>query len=71
MSINELPNELVCDILEHCDNFRDYYNWNLVCRKWSWLMTDATKNIINRLLFGHKYTCLYVVSRYHIQTRAG
>lgn len=46
MSIFELPNEIVCDILEYCDSFDDYYNWALVCRNWNNLMIDATRKIL-------------------------
>lgn len=49
MNINNLPNEIICIILEHCNNFQDYFNWNLVCKLWNILMKDA-----NRVILFHK-----------------
>lgn len=45
-----LPNEMICHILNYCDNYEDNYNWSLVCKTWSNLMKDPTKQVLMKQL---------------------
>jgi hypothetical protein len=53
MSIEFIPPEVICMILEYCDTFKDYVSWMLVCKDWKENISGGVINVIKTRLISN------------------